>query len=77
MLKVQQTDLGDERVVSLTHDLELANARVNELETETRYFFLYKRLCLIELKPSFHLESFRHVCYQSIAIDMLFRYQEN
>nr|CAB3254082.1 protein Hook homolog 3 [Phallusia mammillata] len=36
MLKVQQGELGDERVVSLSSDLELANSRINELETETR-----------------------------------------
>lgn len=37
MLQARQVELGDERTVALTSQLEVANARVSELETETRY----------------------------------------
>lgn len=37
MLKLQQGELGDEKVLSLSGDLELANSRINELETDHRY----------------------------------------
>lgn len=36
MLQARQVDLGDERMATLTSQLEVANARINELETETR-----------------------------------------
>ncbi|CAK8688742.1 protein Hook homolog 3-like isoform X1 [Clavelina lepadiformis] len=36
MLKLQQGEIDDERIISLTSDLELANARINELETDNR-----------------------------------------
>lgn len=36
MLQARQVDLGDERSAELSSQLELANARNNELETEIR-----------------------------------------
>ena len=36
MLKLQQADDHEEKVQSLLTDLDLANKRINELETETR-----------------------------------------
>jgi len=36
MLKLQQADDHQEKMLSLTTDLDLANKRINELETETR-----------------------------------------
>ena len=36
MLKLHQGEAGDEKVLALSGDLDLANSRINELETETR-----------------------------------------
>ncbi|XP_078485464.1 protein Hook homolog 3 isoform X2 [Ciona intestinalis] len=36
MLKLKQSDAGEEKINSLSTDLELANQRINELETENR-----------------------------------------
>jgi len=37
MLKVREGEVEDEKVMSLSSDLELANSRINELETDNRW----------------------------------------
>ena len=36
MLKLEQGEAGKEKVVTLSNDLDLANSRINELETDHR-----------------------------------------
>ena len=40
MLKLEQGELGDERINLLNADLEAANARINEIETENKFVLI-------------------------------------
>ena len=52
MLKLEQENLGGEKIDNLTGEIEKGNSRINELETENKFvlflylnfFFIYKKI---------------------------------
>ena len=41
MLKLEQENLGGEKIDNLTGEIEKGNSRINELETENKFVLFY------------------------------------